>query len=604
MTRDDFHFIVPEICSTVKSTKELLEVLKSFVVSGYNVGEEFEKRTLEFLNYSPSANILWNEFIPKPGILVGPDNNSDHESRIVDLLNILKSVSSTNTKGEILKNWFMQQTEYMKELFLKFIHLTFSSIFTFNATIKIFENVSSEVGINLVNLEYAFTELEKIGMDEETKPKEKIEKILQLWNSSTLDARKLIELIISRKLDIGMNEKTFFDILDPLCETKRILLVPYQRCEKEDKIDRIQTPCIAQLKADGKFQNLIFDPIRNLGLSLNRSGMRSNFKFYDLFTKFNQETGYFVNVWPGIKLTLTGEALVKLPGETVIGKSALDIKVYEREVGNGLLGSYANRFSTFKSLFSEINSAIDGKGNKKLFKRLEKFISILLEWKYVEDNTIFQLWNLFPMDTWLKLNTGMTCKQALEWVTHFIHHYNQWIQTKGLDTNLVLIHSEVFDDLDSVYDLYYRVLAKGMEGLVVKNFNAIIEHGTSTGGIIKLKDFKDCELKIIGYLPGTGKYTGGIGSFDMITECGRMTLNVSGITDKQRGFERVDPNNSAKGLKLIEGFDPNIFMNKIYTVKYNKLSKDKTGKPSLSLPSIMEERTDVTRASFLNEIKK
>jgi hypothetical protein len=606
MTRDDFHFIVPEICSTVKNTKELLEVLKSFVVSGYNVGEEFEKRTMEFLSYTPSNDILWKEFIPEPGILAVPDNKNDHEIEISNLLEILKNISSTKTKCEILKNWFEVQTEYSKELFLKFIHLTFSSIFTFNATIKIFESNTKivESGINLVNLEYALVELEKIGMDEETKPKEKIEKILHLWNSSTFEARRLIELIISRKLDIGMNEKTFFDVLDPLCSTKRILLVPYQRCEKEDKIDRIQTPCIAQLKADGKFQNLIFDPIRNLGLSLNRSGIRSNFKFYELFTLFNQETGYFLNIWPGIKLTLTGEALVKLPGETVIGKSALDIKVYERETGNGLLGSYANRFSTFRSLFYDINNAIDGKGNKKLFKRLEKLISVLLEWKYVEDNTIFQLWNLFPTDTWLKLNTGMTCKQSLEWVTHFIHHYNQWIQTKGIDTNLVLIHSEIFEDLDSVYDLYYRVLGKGMEGLVVKNFDAIIEHGTSTGGIIKLKDFKDCELKIIGYLPGTGKYTGGIGSFDMVTECGRMILNVAGITDKQRGFERVDPNDSSKGLKLIEGFNTNDFTNKIYTVKYNKLSKDKHGKPSLSLPSIMEERTDITRASFLKEIKK
>ena len=72
------------------------------------------------------------------------------------------------------------------------------------------------------------------------------------------ETSKIIELIISRKLDIGMNEKTFFDTLNPLCKEKRILLVPYQRCEKEDKIHRIEFPCMAQLKADGKLQNIIF----------------------------------------------------------------------------------------------------------------------------------------------------------------------------------------------------------------------------------------------------------------------------------------------------------------------------------------------------------
>lgn len=604
MTKEDFHFIVPEICSSIKNPKELLEVLKSLIVSGYNVGTELEYRTNEFLTYTPSDNILWKEFIPEPGIIVEPDNGLNHDIEILNVLEILKNVSSSNTKIEILTNWFQSQTEYQKELFLKFIHLTFSSIFTFNATNKIFDKPTDLPRTMVPNLEKILVTLENIGMDEETKPKEKIEQILMLWQNASFESKKIIEFIISRKLDIGMNEKTFFDTLNPLCEIKRILLVPYQRCEKEDKIDRIKGTCMAQLKADGKFQNLIFDPIRNLGLSLNRSGMRSNFNFQESFSLFNKETEYFTKVWPGIKLTLTGEALVKKPGEVITGKGALDIEVYERETGNGLLGSYGKRFSTFRSLFYDVTSAIDGKGNKKLFKRLEKLIAQILEWKYVEDNTIFQLWNMFPTDTWLKLNTGMTCKQSFEWVSHFILSYNQWVATKGLDTNLVLIHNEILDNLDSVYDLYYRVLAKGLEGLVVKNFDALIEHGTSTEGIIKLKDFKDTDLKVIGYEPGTGKYTGGIGSLICVTECGRMTVNVSGLTDKQRGFIRVDKNNSAKGLTLDPEHSNDKFNGKIVTVKYNKVSMDKNGNPSLSIPSVLEERTDVTRAQFYSEIKK
>lgn len=604
MTRDDFHFVVPELCSTVKNPKELLDILKSFVVSGYNVGNELEYRINEFLTFAPSDNILWKELIPEPGIIVEPDNSSTNDIEILNILEIIKNIASSKTKAEVLTNWFKIQTDYQKELFLKFIHLTYSSIFTYNATIKIFDKPKDIERTSIPTLEHILVTLENIGMDDESKPKEKIDQILSLWQNATFESRKIIELIISRDLDIKMNEKTFFNVLNPLCEKKRILLIPYQRCEKEDKIDRIQVPCMAQLKADGKFQNLIFDPIRNIGLSLNRSGMRSNFNFQELFSLFNKETEYFTKVWPGIKLTLTGEALVKKPGVTIAGKGALDIEVYEREVGNGLLGSYGKRFSTFRSLFNEVTLAIDGKGNKKLFKKLEKLIAQLLEWKYVEDNTIFQLWNMFPTDTWLKLNTGMTCKQSFEWVNHFIFHYNHWISTKGMDTNLVLIHNEILDNMDSVYDLYYRVLNKGLEGLVVKNFNAIIEHGTSTDGIIKLKDFKDVDLKVIGFEPGTGKYIGGIASLICITECGRMTVSVAGLTDKQRGFIRVDKNDSAKGLMLDPEHSNDKFNGKIVTVRYNKVSTDKNGNPSLSLPSILEERTDVARAQFFHEIKK
>src|SRR5574344_1971689 len=139
MTKEDFHFIVPEICSSIKNPKELLEVLKSLIVSGYNVGMELEYRTNEFLTYTPSDNILWKEFIPEPGIIVEPDNGLNHDIEILNVLEILKNVSSSNTKIEILTNWFQSQTGYQKELFLKFIHLTFSSIFTCNATNKIFD---------------------------------------------------------------------------------------------------------------------------------------------------------------------------------------------------------------------------------------------------------------------------------------------------------------------------------------------------------------------------------------------------------------------------------------------------------------------------------
>ena len=605
MTKDDFHFVVPELCSTAKSTKELLEILKSFVVSGYNVGDEFEKRTQEYLLNNSTEDILWKEFIPEPGLLVEQDTSITNDIEILNILQILKNIASSNSKVEALVNWFTIQTDYQKELFLKFIHLTYSSIFTYNATIKIFENVTMErTNPSDYHIGHILIQLEKLGMNDDIKPKEKIDSILHFWVNTSYESKKIIEFVLSRDLDIRMNEKTFFDALDPLCPVKRILLVPYQRCEKEDKISRIAFPCMGQLKADGKFQNLIFDPIRNLGLSLNRSGMKSNFKFYEYFSLFNAETEYFTKVWPGIKLTLTGEALVKKPGEIIAGKSALDIEVYERATGNGLLGSYGKRFSTFGGLFNDVASAIDGKGNKKLFKKLEKLIAQILEWKYVEDNTIFQLWNMFSTDNWLKLNTGMRCKQSFEWTAHFIAHYNHWITLKGYDTNLVLIHNEFFEDIDSVYNLYYNVLEKGLEGLVVKNLDAIIEHGTSTEGIIKLKDFKDTDLRVIGYEPGTGKYVGGIGSLICVTECGRMTLNVAGLTDKQRGFMRVDPDDSSKGLKLIPGHSNDKFNHKIVTVKYNKLSTDKTGKPSLSLPSVVEERTDVTRAQFFHEIKK
>lgn len=605
MTRDDFHFIVPEVCGRAKTPLELLDALNGMIISGYNVGEEWSRRINEYIMYVQKEDVLWKEFIPVPGILVEYDNASFHDSEIINIISELKLISSSLNKETRLLSWINSSTQYMIELFLKFIHLTFCNVFTFDATIKIFDSLKDQGTGNYLNLETILTKLEEIGFDNETKPKEKVKAIQEIYINSSPDSKKIIEFIISRKLDIKMNEKTFYDILSdrgPVEEFgKRLLIVPYQRCEKEDKVDRITTPFIGQLKADGKFQNVIWDHERELGMTLNRSGMRSHLNPFRHFSQFEEETKYFSTYWPKINFLLMGEALVKKPGTKVLGVSTLDIDVYDRKTSNGLLGSYGNRFITFKNAFDDCMNSL---GTGRISKKLEKLISQLLEWKYVEDNTIYQLWNMVPYNNWLKLNTEFSCETSFNYINHFLYSYNNWLATKGQDTNLVLIHSEIFDSIDSAYDLYYRVLAKGMEGLIFKNLSAIIEHGVCTEGIIKLKDFKDCDLRVIGYNPGTGKYIGGIGSLICITECGRMTTDVSGLTDKQRGFIRVDPNDSAAGLRLDPEHNNDKFNNAIITVKYNALSNDKSGIPALSLASFMEVRTDVTKAQFLHEIKK
>lgn len=602
MTKDDFHFIVSDACAKAKTPTELMECLNSMVVSGYNVGEEWKKRIGEYLHASSNLDILWDDFLPKPGILAEPDGRWNHEYDIGILINDLKNTSANLAKESILVTWFNNSSLYMQELFLKFIHLTFSSVFTFNATIKIFDKYQAE-SPNHYNLENILIKLEEIGLDEESKPTDKIARIIHLWENASPDARTLIFHIISRKLDIKMNEKTFFNILTPLINSnqKRILLVPYQRCEKEDKIGRLTYPCMVQLKADGKFQNVLFDHMRNLGLTLNRSGMRSQLPIFDKLIQFNNETKYFDTIWGTIPPTMTGEALVKKPGAAVYGRSALDIEVYERKISNGLLNSYGKRINYFKTLFDD---CIDALGKPKILKKLEKTIAQLLEWRYVEDNTIFQVWNMFSTAAWLNLNTGMNCKTSFDYLNHFVYHYNEWIRSKGLDTNFVVIHNEVHENLETIYDLYYKILELGLEGLVVKNFDANIEHGVSTEGIIKVKDFKDCELRVIGHEPGSGQFTGGIGSLICISECGRLKVSVAGLTHKQRGFIRKNPNNSSEGLILDPEHSNDKFDNLIVNVKYNALSYDKNGVPSLSLPSIVEIRTDVTRASWLHEIKK
>ena len=83
-----------------------------------------------------------------------------------------------------------------------------------------------------------------------------------------------------------------------------------------------------------------------------------------------------------------------------------------------------------------------------------------------------------------------------------------------------------------------------------------------------------------------------------------MSKKTTGLSDEQRGFRRLDPNDSSKGIVLKEGWDNNCYNGLIVNIKYNMLSKDKSGKPSLSLPNVVEFRNDVVVAETYEEIVK
>ena len=602
MTKDDFNFICPAgLFERIANVDNLIETLKSMVTSGYNVGNVLEARLTEIKGTWGETN--FSEAIMRdlaPMLTCEIINDYSGEDSIYDLLISLKSISASKTKEDYLTKWFIAASKQVQEEFLTFVNLTFSSLYTYNCTLKGINDIpenSTEYVYNRISLSEALNKLHVIGNDDETKPKEKVQQIREIYLRCAPNAKKIVSFIIDRAMDIKMNEKTFYNILGG---TGRINIIPYQRCETEEKIDRLTFPCMVQLKADGKFQNLIFSPTKKQGISINRSGKSSYLKPFSLFKQFDEETGYLTRTW-NIDFVLMGEALIKVPGENITGKSALDIKVYSRQKGNGLLNSYGNRFKTFNSLWDNVLSNL---GTKKVIKPLEKLIAQLLEWEYVEQNIVYQVWNMVPYLNWKTLDTKFSCIKSFQYLNDFILNYNSWLATKGLDTNFVIIHNEFHNSLDDITDLFQRVLEMGLEGLVVKNQEAVIDHGVCTSGIIKLKDFKDCDLRVIGYEPGTGQFVGGIGSLLCETECGRLQVNVPGLKHKDRGFIRVDKNNSAAGLMLDPEHTNDKFNGKIITAKYNALSFDKAGVPSLSLPSMIEERTDVARANFLHEIKK
>ena len=98
-----------------------------------------------------------------------------------------------------------------------------------------------------------------------------------------------------------------------------------------------------------------------------------------------------------------------------------------------------------------------------------------------------------------------------------------------------------------------KIIELGGEGLMLRRYGSMYE-GKRSKSLLKVKEFHDMEVKIVGYTEGTGKYKGKLGSYACVHKGGIKFNCGSGLTDEDRASR----------------LDVGIFI----TVKYFELSKD------------------------------
>tara|TARA_B100000929_G_C15501859_1_gene417664 strand:- start:580 stop:1965 length:1386 start_codon:yes stop_codon:yes gene_type:complete len=131
--------------------------------------------------------------------------------------------------------------------------------------------------------------------------------------------------------------------------------------------------------------------------------------------------------------------------------------------------------------------------------------------------------------------------------------------------------------LDEAQDYYQEALANGEEGIMLKTITHLWSDKRSNE-LVKFKCEKLCELKVVDWLEGTGKYTGYLGKLTCVSEDGMLEVNVgSGFSDQFRHTTK-----------------PEDIIGKVITVKFNEVidSEDKPGKYSLFLGRFIEVRDD------------
>ena len=508
--------------------------------------------------------------------------------KIVDIINEIRVLASSNDKKIVLEK-HKDDLDWIK--FLKYVYD--EVVYVYNKTklpdIK-YKDIQSETSehnemLVMYNLLDAMCSGDCTGKRADAAIQEFLETRAPKYT-------ELFSLILKRDIKARMGANTVNDVYGDI-----ITIPEYMRCEKEDKLDaRIKYPCIVQTKEDGLFLNNSVFKKNDNSEKIVEVTTRQGFNLNPLPELFRYIADFFKIESKGI--VFHGEALVMDE----------DGNYMPRAEGNGLINSYVQQATTRKTKEIEINEA---KSIKARDKKIAELKVMETKWKYTADNIVYVVWDIVDRNDWKK----KYCKihyidrfKLLQTLVNYWHmHHEQYTDNLNLKNRLLLVKSQIANSKEEVLEIYADMLAKGQEGVVVKNFDLIWEHGVTTSGMIKLKDFKECDLLIVGWTSGkpNTQFEEGVGSLMCESSDGLVQVDISGLTMKQRGFERVDEDDSAKGIKLIDGFDPNDYIRKIAATKFNEVTTKKgTNIRSLSLPSIMEIRstTDKTQADDLKYI--
>ena len=308
-----------------------------------------------------------------------------------------------------------------------------------------------------------------------------IEYLRMLLSSLNEDDAKVLERIIDKSLDCGVQVSTANDVWPGLItEYPCMLCSPFE----QKLVDKISFPAYAQMKMDGmRFNAIVRD---------GKCEFRSrNGKEILLLGNLEQE---FISLAGSIDCVFDGELLVMLEG---------DHQFADRQTGNGILN----------------------KANKGTISAKEAAMVHATVWDLIPYVQFVDGYCATPYSKRYSTLQAIVSKQ------------------KSDGKKIWNVTSTIVQTLEEAQEIFQGYLAEGFEGIILKDGNGVWEDKRAKHQI-KFKGELECDLKIVAIEEGTGKYAGMLGAIVCESSDGKIKVNVgSGFNDAHRknlGSEILD----------------------------------------------------------------
>ena len=344
--------------------------------------------------------------------------------------------------------------------------------------------------------------------------------------------RELLDMLLDRDIKAGISTNSINSVWADL-----ITDVPYMRCSlpKGSKIKDFKWSkgVYSQIKADGMFANVTHELDGSVSI-MSRNGSPFPIEAF-------KDIEHFVRGRFALGTQLHGELLIAV-------NRFSGIEILPRQVGNGMLN--------------------------KLLKGGEL---------PADHSVIYECWDMIPADQ--AVSGGSVKKPYHE---RFAELSRRCFEKPGYPNAVKLIETRVVHGMDEAKEHYLAALGRGLEGTVLKDYDAIWEDKTSKYQV-KFKMEVTVDLVVVGWKEGKNKFQGLVGSLECESADGKLSVNVSGFPDELRE-------------EMTEQFEKG-WRGSIVAVTSNSIMPERNGKWSLFLPRLAEQRLDKKKADTLKQIQ-
>lgn len=377
--------------------------------------------------------------------------------------------------------------------------------------------------------------------------------------SMPLGDATVIQRVLARDLRCSIGDKIINKVFPALIPTTPYMGAKPFTKQAVLKLFKSGQYIESDVKMDGRYVNLIIDKYNNVTM-VSRQGKPSFFDNPNLINDAQaiaKSLRRMINCENSDGIVLNGE---------------LTMDGISRYTANGIIASVVD-------ITEKMGDGVDV---TKLLAKFQKETG--MEFAEAVSKIIITVWDWLPLSVY---NVGNKDKAFSQHRRTRLADLERAIETQKT-THVRMIEYRYVKTYEEAMEHFAEVIATGGEGTILKAPDGVWVDGKPVYQI-KCKLEIECDLEIIGFNEGTGKYVGQLGSLTCQTKDGLL---------------KAAPFAFSEDLRVSMWNDQANLLGKIVKIKANGMSHDVNGNWSLLHPIFKEVRTDKIVADSLADVKK